>query len=77
MSEYREVSKHFNSESILEKFEVLEAVGKIYTVPPENLKVLTSETKLAKMDKQDILTFVKLRSDFKPQWLRDYLDFAK
>jgi len=65
LTEYKEHAKLFNSESIVEKFEVLREIANVHLVAPESLNSLIEETK---MNRQDILQFVRLRSDYRGGW---------
>jgi len=73
LTEYRDSAKLFTSDQVLEKFEILKELANIHFVAPENLQTLLTESKLSKMDKSNVLEFVKTRADFKPNWIGKYV----
>eukprot|EP01112_Ceratiomyxa_fruticulosa_P000785 TRINITY_DN1070_c0_g2_i4.p1 TRINITY_DN1070_c0_g2~~TRINITY_DN1070_c0_g2_i4.p1 ORF type:complete len:745 (+),score=121.74 TRINITY_DN1070_c0_g2_i4:930-3164(+) len=69
LAEYREAVKSFKVASINTSFTILGEIGKIYLINPENLIAVRDEGPLANMDYNDLLTYVKLRDDFKSNWI--------
>ncbi|PRP87918.1 exocyst complex subunit 5 [Planoprotostelium fungivorum] len=70
---YRESAKMFRSEHIGEAFDLLREITKVHNVPPEQLKVVISDTILASVEKNEILSFVQQRSDYKAFWIGKYV----
>jgi len=73
LTEYREFIQELGIPSLDEQFAILRDLANIYLVPPENLRSLLEESTLTKMDIEDLHTYVKLRSDFKSDWLNKYI----
>lgn len=73
LTEYKDIGSIFGSATIVEQFSVFPDIANLHLVDPETLKRLISESKLSKLDKQEIIDLVKMRSDFKPFWIGKYL----
>lgn len=73
LTEYKECGALFNSKLVQEKFEILRDLANIHMGAPENLQSFYSESHLSKLDKQEILTYVRLRSDFNRTWIGKYI----
>eukprot|EP01132_Coremiostelium_polycephalum_P002100 gene2100-2588_t len=68
LTEYRNVSKLFKSHKVDEAFEILFEISKLHFVGPENLKSVVEGGALSRMQKSDLIIFLKQRSDFKSNW---------
>ncbi|KAN0023355.1 hypothetical protein ACTFIU_011525 [Dictyostelium citrinum] len=69
LTEYRNLSKQFKSQKVDDAFELLFEISKLHLVNPENFKLVIEGGALTRMSKQDLIIFIKQRSDFKSIWL--------
>ncbi|KAN0029803.1 hypothetical protein ACTA71_007940 [Dictyostelium dimigraforme] len=69
LTEYRNLSKQFKSQKVDDAFELLFEISKLHLVNPENFKLVIEGGSLTRMSKQDLIIFIKQRSDFKSIWL--------
>ena len=58
---------------IIDKYEIFKDLANIHLVSPENLKEVLSESRMSKLDKQDVLKYVQLRKDFRSAWIGKYI----
>jgi hypothetical protein len=56
-----------------EHFAILKDIANIYLVPAENLRALVEESSLSKLSPAEVYDFIKLRSDFKANWMGKYV----
>lgn len=62
--DYQEIFREFHIPALDEKFEILQHIASLFTVPLESIDLLLSEDSLLKkVDSEDINAFIKLRSD--------------
>jgi len=73
LTAYRDCAHSFNNKHTLERFEILKEIATVHHVAPENLKVLFTDTKLAKLSKSTVIDFIKQRSDFRAWWVGKYI----
>lgn len=73
LTDYHELSRMFGSQAVTDQFESLKGVASLHLVSPENLSVLMREGALSRIPREDLLAFVRLRSDFKSQWVGKYV----
>ncbi|GAM22355.1 hypothetical protein SAMD00019534_055300 [Acytostelium subglobosum LB1] len=69
LNSYKDLSKIFKSHRVEELFEVLFEISKLHFVGPENFKSVVEGGPLSRMDRNDLIAFIKQRSDFKSPWL--------
>lgn len=67
------MAKEFNIKELTEKYEILKELSNVHLVAPERFPVLFSETCLSKLDKQDIVAYLKTRPDFKSTWIGTFV----
>eukprot|EP01137_Pigoraptor_chileana_P007384 Opistho-2@52905 len=65
IAEYQNCVRGIKNPLIMEMFELLREISNIYVVRPENLRQVSSEGRLVKLDRDTLMGFVRLRSDFK------------
>jgi len=53
-------------------FEVLDAVNALHFMEPERLRDMMVEGPLSTLPRQEVLKYIKLRSDFKNAWVQQY-----
>ncbi|KYQ93399.1 exocyst complex subunit 5 [Tieghemostelium lacteum] len=72
LTEYKETMKKFKSHKVDDGFELLFEISKLHFIVPENFKAIIESGCLSRMPKNDLIIFIKQRSDFQSLWL-DYL----
>lgn len=65
LAKYQETVAIFKIPEVNERFELLRQLANIYVVLPENLKELTEEGVLVRLDPMVLHAFVALRADYK------------
>jgi len=73
LAEYKDTLKLFQIPTVDEACEILGEISKIHLVAPENLKTVVDEGLLSRMDKNELLTYVRLRSDYKSTWIGKFI----
>jgi hypothetical protein len=73
LSAYREGAMIFQSQAILEKFDILKELSVIHYLSPENLEIIFTNTKLAELEREEVIAFIRMRSDFKSSWIGKYI----
>eukprot|EP01116_Phalansterium_solitarium_P008722 TRINITY_DN22691_c0_g1_i1.p1 TRINITY_DN22691_c0_g1~~TRINITY_DN22691_c0_g1_i1.p1 ORF type:complete len:793 (-),score=379.60 TRINITY_DN22691_c0_g1_i1:84-2462(-) len=69
LTAYKECAKQlFTNDGVLDEFETLRELANIHLVAPDHLKVVLSESRLAKMDRNEVMQFIRLRSDYNRNW---------
>ncbi|EGC38338.1 hypothetical protein DICPUDRAFT_28786 [Dictyostelium purpureum] len=69
LTEYRSTLKSFKSHKVDDAFEMLFEVSKLFLVGPDSFKDIIENGILARVQKSDLIAFIKQRSDFKSIWL--------
>ncbi|KAL6077936.1 hypothetical protein QOT17_001979 [Balamuthia mandrillaris] len=73
LQEYKKcIEEEIKNSNLNDKFAMLMEVAHIHQVSPEQLSELLSSSALAKMDRADLLDFVKCRSDYRSSWLSQF-----
>jgi len=73
LTEYKDTLKLFQRQAIDDAFEVLCEIAKIHLVAAENLKTVIEEGPLSRMDRSDLMNYIRLRSDYKSVWIGKYV----
>jgi hypothetical protein len=64
--DYQAAVREFHIPALNEKFEVLQHLANLFTVPFESITILISDDpQLAKIDAEELHQFIKLRADYK------------
>jgi len=73
LAEYKDSVKIFHLPAVNEAFEILCEISKIHLVAPENLKTIIEEGVLSRLDKNELMAYIRLRSDFKSVWIGKFV----
>jgi len=73
LAEYKDTLKLFQIPTVDEACEILGEISKIHLVAPENLKTVVEEGLLSRMDKNELLAYVRLRNDYKSTWIGKFI----
>jgi len=73
LAEYKDAMKLFQIPAVEEASEILGEIAKLHLIAPENLKTVIEEGALSRMDRNEVLTFIRLRNDFKSTWIGKYV----
>lgn len=69
---HQECGKLFTSEQTQQEFHMLKDLANLFMLSPDNLGAVLEESSLSRMEKQDLVSYIKLRADFKSIWLKQY-----
>ena len=73
MNEYRKCVKELEVDLVTSLFDTLHALCNLLLVKPENLKQVCTGDQLATLDRNVLVNFIQLRTDYKTQKLANYL----
>jgi len=73
LAEYKDLIQIFDIPQVNDAFELLGEISKVHLVAPENLKTVIEEGPLSRMDKNEVMNYVRLRSDYKSTWVGKYI----
>ena len=73
MNEYRKCVKELEVDLVTCLFDTLHALCNLLLVKPENLKQVCTGDQLATLDRNVLVNFIQLRTDYKTQKLANYL----
>ncbi|OMJ13661.1 Exocyst complex component 5 [Smittium culicis] len=69
VSKYIEIIEKFGIPELTEKFQTLQILAKIFSVPESTLKSLFEEGLLARLDRSVVTSYIQMREDFKSSLL--------
>ena len=75
--EYQERINSFKIPSLSKQYEILKSIAKLHIVDPHQIKNLIEDSDLSKLSKQEILEYIRQRSDYDKSWNDKYLKLWK
>eukprot|EP01027_Heterolobosea_sp_BB2_P013733 GEZU01019772.1.p1 GENE.GEZU01019772.1~~GEZU01019772.1.p1 ORF type:complete len:112 (+),score=41.42 GEZU01019772.1:136-471(+) len=65
ITDYQNCVKSFGVGAVEDKFNLLREISNIFLVAAENIEAVLMEIPLSKVSKEELLSYVKMRHDFK------------
>ncbi len=67
LSEYQRVMRKFEVSAVEDKFDFLREIASLFLVAPENIENVLSQLDRNRMNREELLSFVKMRADYKTE----------